>query len=232
MDARDWRDAVLEALRLAVRRRMVADVPGRRAALRRARLVAGGGAAGRGGPGRAQDVQRRLPRRRRASPATSSSTPTWSPRHFGTDHQQILVDPARMLPAVDDAITAMAEPMVSHDCVAFYLLSEEVTKSVTVVQSGQGADEVFAGYDWYPPLAGVPRDTGGRARTRAVFTDRPHAELAEHPGAGVAARPRPEPGVRRRALRRRRAPTTRWTRRCAWTRRSCWWTTRSSGSTT
>ena len=30
--------------------------------------------------------------------------------------------------------------MVSHDCVAFYLLSEEVSKSVKVVQSGQGAD--------------------------------------------------------------------------------------------
>ena len=32
----------------------------------------------------------------------------------------------------------MSEPMVSHDCVAFYLLSEEVSKSVKVVQSGQG----------------------------------------------------------------------------------------------
>ncbi len=46
--------------------------------------------------------------------------------------------------------------MVSHDCVAFYLLSEEVSKYVKVVQSGQGADEVLGGYDWYPPLAGVP----------------------------------------------------------------------------
>ena len=62
--------------------------------------------------------------------------------------------------------------MVSHDCVAFYLLSEEVAKHVKVVQSGQGADEVFAGYDWYPPLAEVPRERRRRARTRAVFFDR------------------------------------------------------------
>ena len=34
----------------------------------------------------------------------------------------------------------------------FYLLSREVAKHVKVVQSGQGADEVFAGYHWYPPL--------------------------------------------------------------------------------
>ena len=51
--------------------------------------------------------------------------------------------------------------MVSHDAVAFYLLSEEVAKSYKVVQSGQGADEVFAGYSWYPPLYGA-EGTGRR----------------------------------------------------------------------
>ena len=45
---------------------------------------------------------------------------------FGTDHLTFLVDEARMLPALDAAIGAMSEPMVSHDCVAFHLLSEEV----------------------------------------------------------------------------------------------------------
>ena len=71
----------------------------------------------------------------------------------------------------------MAEPMVSHDCVAFYLLAQEVSKSVTVVQSGQGADEVFAGYSWYPPLARTPPAQGPEAYAK-VFTDRPHADLA------------------------------------------------------
>ena len=65
----------------------------------------------------------------------------------------------------------MSEPMVSHDCVAFYLLSEEVSKHLKVVQSGQGADEVLGGYDWYPPLAGVPRDGAVEAYSR-VFFDR------------------------------------------------------------
>jgi asparagine synthase (glutamine-hydrolysing) len=45
---------------------------------------------------------------------------------------------------------AMSEPMVSYDNVGFYLLSREVAKHVKVVQSGQGADEIFAGYHWYP----------------------------------------------------------------------------------
>jgi asparagine synthase (glutamine-hydrolysing) len=61
--------------------------------------------------------------------------------------------------------------------VAFYLLAEEVAKSVKVVQSGQGADEVFAGYSWYPPLAEVGRSRAVPEYAR-VFTDRPHAELA------------------------------------------------------
>ena len=85
-----------------------------------------------------------------------------------------------MLPALDGAIGAMSEPMVSHDCVAFYLLSQEVAKHVKVVQSGQGADEVFAGYHWYPPMADptpprrlggqlphAPSSTGTRRRRRA-----------------------------------------------------------------
>jgi asparagine synthase (glutamine-hydrolysing) len=69
----------------------------------------------------------------------------------------------------------MSEPMVSHDCVAFYLLSEEVSRHRKVVQSGQGADEVFGGYYWYPPLA---EDGADAATYRGAFVDRPHEEMA------------------------------------------------------
>jgi asparagine synthase (glutamine-hydrolysing) len=72
--------------------------------------------------------------------------------HFGTTHHKIKVDADRVLPAMRDCVRAMSEPMVSHDCIGFYLLSREVSKHVKVVQSGQGADEIFAGYHWYPPL--------------------------------------------------------------------------------
>lgn len=71
---------------------------------------------------------------------------------FDTEHHKIHVATDRMLPALDGAVKAMSEPMVSHDAVAFYLLSQQVSRSRNVVQSGQGADEVWAGYSWYPPL--------------------------------------------------------------------------------
>lgn len=99
---------------------------------------------------------------------------------FGTKHHRLFVDSSRALPALAECIDAMSEPMVSHDNIGFYLLSREVRKHVKVVQSGQGADEIFAGYHWYPPLM----QTRSNARDAAAdyaqyFFDRTHAELSE-----------------------------------------------------
>ena len=102
--------------------------------------------------------------------------------------------------------------MVSHDAVAFYLLSQEVAKEMKVVQSGQGADEVFGGYSWYPPMRDAPGD--GLERYREQFFDRSHAEL-DLPR--TSPRARRERGVRPPAFRPARGgdPSTApsgWTR--------------------
>ncbi|MBD3755785.1 MAG: N-acetylglutaminylglutamine amidotransferase [Gammaproteobacteria bacterium] len=72
---------------------------------------------------------------------------------FHTDHKKYLISNTEVLPRLSDAVAAMAEPMVGQDAVAFYLLSEQVAQDVKVVMSGQGADEVFGGYFWYPKMA-------------------------------------------------------------------------------
>jgi asparagine synthase (glutamine-hydrolysing) len=96
---------------------------------------------------------------------------------FRTSHHKIMIEERRMLDALPGAVQAMSEPMVSHDCVAFYLLSEEVRKYVTVVQSGQGADEIFAGYHWYPKVA----DSNDPAAAYAeAFFDRDNARYHAH----------------------------------------------------
>ena len=97
--------------------------------------------------------------------------------HYGTDHHKLRISNDEMLPALEGAIAAMSEPMVSHDVVGFYLLSREVAKHVKVVQSGQGADEVFAGYDWYPPM----EDASGLGLDayEGEFFDRPRSEMEE-----------------------------------------------------
>jgi asparagine synthase (glutamine-hydrolysing) len=172
----DWSDAVLEALRVAVQRRMVSDVPvgvllsgGLDSSLIVALLETSGQEKLATFSIGFDDVGAREGNEFRYSDVIAEQ--------FGTDHHKIHVDVDRMLPALDGAIAAMSEPMVSHDAVAFYLLSEEVSKSYKVVQSGQGADEVFAGYSWYPPLWGV--EGSGADAYQAAFFDRRHAEMAE-----------------------------------------------------
>lgn len=101
-------------------------------------------------------------------------------QHYQTEHHQIRVPTSKLLSTLPDTFQAMSEPMVSYDNVGFYLLSQEVSKHLKVVQSGQGADEVFGGYHWYPPML----DTDNPVQTyRDHFFDRSEAEFAEaiHP---------------------------------------------------
>ncbi len=173
--ARDWQDALMDALRTAVERRMVADVP--------VGVLLSGGID-------SSIVVALLAEQGQHGLATfsigfdsaggeSGDEYFYSDliaKTFDTDHHKIHIDSSRLLPAVPKTIAAMSEPMVSHDCVAFYLLSEEVSKSVKVVQSGQGADEILAGYDWYPPLAGIAREQTTDAYAK-VFFDRGHHDV-------------------------------------------------------
>jgi asparagine synthase (glutamine-hydrolysing) len=172
----DWDEAVLEATRAAVKRRMVADVPvgvllsgGLDSSLIVALLADSGQKQLATFSIGFDDVGDREGNEFRYSDVIAEE--------FDTDHHRIHIDTDRMLPALDGAIRAMSEPMVSHDVVAFYLLSEEVSKSLKVVQSGQGADEVFAGYSWYPPLRDAPGS--GADEYRMEFFDRVGDEMAQ-----------------------------------------------------
>lgn len=73
---------------------------------------------------------------------------------YETDHRRIRVTDEELAGALDDAIDAMAEPQSTHDATAFYLLGTAVRGENKVVLSGQGADEVFAGYRYH--LASAP----------------------------------------------------------------------------
>ncbi|SDB83292.1 asparagine synthase (glutamine-hydrolysing) [Raineyella antarctica] len=175
---RDWEDATIAALRTAVERRLVADVPV-------GALLSGGldsslivgllAEAGQHGL-KTFSIGFEAFGGERGDEFQYSDLVA---RHYGTDHHQIRIDTARMLPALEGAIGAMSEPMISHDAVAFYLLSEEVSKHVKVVQSGQGADEVFAGYHWYPPMAQAADDDveAALASYRRAFFDRGHRDV-------------------------------------------------------
>jgi len=174
--AADWQDAVRDSLRTAVRRRMVADVPvgvllsgGLDSSLLVALLAEEGqhglstfsigfddGAGGDAG--------------------NEFEYSDLVAREFGTRHERLHVPTADFAPSIGDALGAMSEPMASHDVTAFHLLSDTVSRHLKVVQCGQGADEVFGGYAYHQPLAGVPRDQALDAFT-ASFVDHSHEEL-------------------------------------------------------
>ncbi|MCW9004242.1 MAG: N-acetylglutaminylglutamine amidotransferase, partial [Gammaproteobacteria bacterium] len=97
---------------------------------------------------------------------------------FGTEHHKFFIRNDRVLDYLPDAVDVMAEPMVGQDAVAFYMLSEQVSKEVKVVQSGQGADEVFAGYFWYPQMHEAQgEDDLDRFASR--YFDRDHEEYLQ-----------------------------------------------------
>lgn len=94
--------------------------------------------------------------------------------HFKTNHQKFSIPNSEVLTRLPEAVAQMTEPMVSHDVIAFYLLAERVSREVKVVMSGQGADEVFGGYFWYPRMDA----TAGSSLERfsSHYFDRDHAE--------------------------------------------------------
>ncbi|MFD5524816.1 N-acetylglutaminylglutamine amidotransferase [Streptomyces virginiae] len=180
-----WREAVHDALRTAVRRRTVADVPV-------GVLLSGGLDSSLLVQMLAEDGYEDIPTFAMGFEEENGETgdefrySDLIAHRFSTDHHQLMIPSDRLPAALEDAIGAMSEPMVSHDAVAFHMLSEQVSKEVKVVLCGQGADEVFAGYHWYPQIASAARTGADDAYARAYF-DRTHTDLNAmiHPGLAV-----------------------------------------------
>lgn len=172
----EWVEAIDAALRQAVKQRLqIADVPvgvllsgGLDSSLLVALLAEQGAEAIRTFSIGFED-----------QPEEQGSEFFWSDQvvaRYQTDHRQYRIANDQVLPRLPEAVANMAEPMVGQDAVAFYLLAEQVATEVRVVQSGQGADEVFGGYFWYPQMVADGEGSEIERFARHYF-DRPHHEL-------------------------------------------------------
>ena len=175
MPSSAWRDLVHETLRAAVKRRMVADVPvgvllsgGVDSSLIVALLAEAGQTDLKTFSIGFETVGGEEGNEFRYSDLVAE--------RYGTEHYKIQATSGRLIQALPKVIAAMSEPMVSHDNVGFFLLSEEVSQHVKVVQSGQGADEIFGGYHWYQALATSNDPVSDYA---AAFFDRDHADYLQ-----------------------------------------------------
>ena len=171
----EWRELVLDALRTAVKRRLVADVPvgvllsgGLDSSLIVGLLSELGQEDLRTYSVGFNDVGGERGDEFRYSDIVAE--------RFATDHHKIVVDSDtdQLLPALGETVASMSEPMVSHDAVGFFMLSERVSRDIKVVQSGQGADEIFGGYHWYPPMLESRDPLKDYA---SAFFDREHDEF-------------------------------------------------------
>jgi len=69
-------------------------------------------------------------------------------RHFETDHYELTIKPD-IVSLVEDLVRQLDEPLADVSIFPTYLVSKLAREHVTVVLSGDGGDELFAGYDWY-----------------------------------------------------------------------------------
>jgi len=66
--------------------------------------------------------------------------------YFHTDHHQLRVSGEDAIQCLDQVIEHLDEPIADPACIPTYLISKLARSEVTVVLSGEGADELFGGY--------------------------------------------------------------------------------------
>jgi asparagine synthase (glutamine-hydrolysing) len=143
---RDPVAAVREALRAAVARELMADVP--------VGIFTSGGldssllvalAAGHFKPGgiRTYTIAFGDPSYDESGPAALIT------RHFRTDHHAVPADPENLRRALDVVGERLDEPLGDPAVLPTFLLSEAAHRDVKVILSGEGADELFGGYPTY-----------------------------------------------------------------------------------
>ncbi|MFT6883785.1 MAG: asparagine synthase (glutamine-hydrolyzing) [Marinoscillum sp.] len=67
--------------------------------------------------------------------------------HFATDHHVFSLSNDDLLSAVGDVVEYIDEPFADSSALPVHILSKKTKKHVTVALSGDGADELFSGYN-------------------------------------------------------------------------------------
>lgn len=78
---------------------------------------------------------------------------SWAARevasYHGTDHHETTIDADDVRELIPTVLDRLGEPFADQSLLPSYVVSRETSNDVTVALSGDGADELFAGYDKY-----------------------------------------------------------------------------------
>jgi asparagine synthase (glutamine-hydrolysing) len=78
---------------------------------------------------------------------------SWAARevadHHNTDHTKFTVTPDDVRDTIPTALDRLGEPFADPSLIPTYIVSRETSQNVKVALSGDGADELFAGYSKY-----------------------------------------------------------------------------------
>jgi asparagine synthase (glutamine-hydrolysing) len=78
-------------------------------------------------------------------------------KHFHTDHHELRLTPVSFRDVLPKIVWHMDEPVGDTASAPLYFLSHFARQSVTVVLSGEGADEIFCGYPIYKRMLAFER---------------------------------------------------------------------------
>ena len=93
---------------------------------------------------------------------------------FGTEHHELILEPD-VLEILDDLAWHLDEPFGDPSAIPTYMVSRLASEQVTVALSGDGGDELFAGYDKYRVearerrLESLPRPARAAVKALAAF---------------------------------------------------------------
>jgi asparagine synthase (glutamine-hydrolysing) len=125
-------------------------------------------------------------------------------KRFATDHHEVIIGRRDLHQFLPELIWHQDEPLADPVCVPLYYVSKLARETGTiVVQVGEGADEIFAGYDWFRKYLTIYERFWRRAEQlpvalrhslatlakplmEATFSKRPAIELLRRLGAGEA----------------------------------------------
>ncbi|MCP9493814.1 MAG: asparagine synthase (glutamine-hydrolyzing) [Pyrinomonadaceae bacterium MAG19_C2-C3] len=108
---------------------------------------------------------------------------------YRTEHHEVLVTPAQFFEALPRLVWHEDEPIAHPSSVALYFVSELAARHVKVVLTGEGSDEMLAGYERYYKTVQLLRFGGGyhklmpsplRALIKSGVEGLPHESKAGH----------------------------------------------------